>query len=55
MVLRLDLSDDRDLAELLRQVRGRALAAYQDGHVPFEHVVDELRPPRDLSRTPSSR
>ncbi len=52
VVLRLDLSDDRDLAELLHQVRGRALAAYQDGHVPFEHVVDELRPPRDLSRTP---
>ncbi len=52
VVLRLDLSDDRDLPELLRQVRGRALAAYQDGHVPFEHVVDELRPPRDLSRTP---
>ncbi|MFI6511943.1 condensation domain-containing protein [Streptosporangium sp. NPDC050855] len=52
VVLRLDLSGDREPAELLHQVRGRALAAYQDGHVPFEHVVDELRPPRDLSRTP---
>ncbi|QES47480.1 hypothetical protein DEJ50_06225 [Streptomyces venezuelae] len=41
-----------DVPELLRRVRGRALDAYQDGHVPFEHVVDELRPPRDLSRTP---
>ncbi|MFF8789320.1 condensation domain-containing protein [Streptomyces sp. NPDC015125] len=52
VVLRLDLSGSWDLAELLRRVRGRALSAYQDGHVPFEHVVDELRPPRDLSRTP---
>ncbi|WP_430477758.1 condensation domain-containing protein [Streptomyces sp. P11-1] len=51
VVLRLDLSG-RGLAELLSGVRSRALAAYQDGDVPFEHVVDALRPPRDLSRTP---
>ncbi|MFJ9107687.1 condensation domain-containing protein [Streptomyces sp. NPDC102283] len=52
VVLRLDLSGTWDLAELLARVRTRALAAYQDAHVPFEHLVDAVRPPRDLSRTP---
>ncbi|GHC43938.1 condensation domain-containing protein [Streptomyces cinnamoneus] len=52
VVLRLDLSGEPAPAALLGHVREQALAAYEDGHVPFEHVVDELRPPRDLSRTP---
>lgn len=52
VVLRLDLSGDPDLTEALSRVRGRALDAYQDADVPFEHLVDSLRPPRDLSRTP---
>ncbi|MFB6888201.1 condensation domain-containing protein [Kitasatospora sp. NPDC056327] len=52
VVLRLDLSGEPGPEVLLGRVRQQALAAYQDGHVPFEHVVDELRPARDLSRTP---
>lgn len=52
LVLRLDLSGNPAFTDLLRQVRDLTLGAqtYQD--LPFEVLVEELRPVRDTSRNP---
>jgi len=52
LALRLDLSGDPSLVDLLGRVRGTALDAFQYRAVPFERLVDELRPVRDLGHTP---
>ena len=38
--------------ELLRSVRTAALGAFSNQDVPFEAIVDAIKPPRDLNRTP---
>ena len=52
LVLRTRWADEPTFAELLERVREATLGAHEHQDVPFEEVVDALRPPRDLSRTP---
>ncbi len=52
LVLRTDLSGSPSYETLIDRVRDTALAAYAHQDLPFEKLLDELKPERDLSRTP---
>ncbi|HEU5378166.1 MAG TPA: SDR family NAD(P)-dependent oxidoreductase [Ktedonobacteraceae bacterium] len=52
LVLRANLSNAPSFLTLLKRVRATTLEAYTHQELPFEQLVESLRPTRDLSRNP---
>ncbi|MBE8964962.1 amino acid adenylation domain-containing protein [Nostocales cyanobacterium LEGE 12452] len=52
LVLRTNFAENPSFEELLKRVREVALGAYAHQDLPFELLVDQLQPERDLSHTP---
>lgn len=52
VVLRAHVPDDISFNDLLRNVRDTVLEAYTHQDVPFDRVVEQLRPDRSLSHAP---
>ncbi|WP_210419661.1 non-ribosomal peptide synthetase [Mycolicibacterium sp. ELW1] len=52
LVLRVDLTGNPTFADLLGQVRRRSLSAYEHQDVPFEVLVERLKPTRSMAHHP---
>jgi amino acid adenylation domain-containing protein len=52
LALRADLTGDPTTSSMLRRVRESVLGAFAHQALPFELLLQELQPARDLSRTP---
>ncbi|EHK54745.1 condensation domain-containing protein, partial [Allomesorhizobium alhagi] len=52
LALRLDLSGEPSVSELLERTRRTALAAQEHQDLPFEQLVEIVKPPRALDHTP---
>ena len=50
--LRVNVPGDATLSDFLQQVRETTLRAYDNQDIPFEQIVEALRPERSLSRHP---
>src|ERR1700729_480366 len=52
LALRLDLSGNPSVSELIARVKLQVLAAQERGNIPFEQVVELVNPPRSLAHSP---
>ena len=52
LALRTDLSGNPTFRQLVRRVKEVAVSAYAHQDLPFEKLVEELNPARDVSQTP---
>ena len=52
IVLRCDLRGNPSFREMLARIRDRAVQAYAHQDLPFEKLVEDLHPDRDVSRNP---
>ncbi|MCZ4351939.1 amino acid adenylation domain-containing protein [Roseovarius aestuarii] len=52
LALRFRCDDETGFDDLLAQARDITLGGLAHGHVPFEHLVEALNPPRDPSHSP---
>ena len=52
LVIRTDCSATPSFRQLVRRVQETCARAFRHQDMPFQKVVEALRPPRDLSRTP---
>ncbi|MEM7349983.1 MAG: non-ribosomal peptide synthase/polyketide synthase [Acidobacteriota bacterium] len=52
LALPIELAGDPPFDELFEQVRQTTLGAYSQRDLPFEKLVEEIQPRRDLSRSP---
>jgi aspartate racemase len=52
LIMRASFKGDPTFRDLVRQVRETALEAYSHQEIPFEKLVEELRPERSLSHNP---
>ncbi|MCM3538297.1 non-ribosomal peptide synthetase [Priestia endophytica] len=52
LVYRADFSENPTFQELLSQIRTKALKAYEHQDIPFEKVVESVKPERNTSHSP---
>jgi acyl carrier protein len=52
LALRIDLSGDPSVAQLLQRIKAATLGALDHQALPFEQLVEQLRLPRSLAHTP---
>ena len=52
LVMRTTLDDEDTFIDILKKVRQTCLDAYDHQELPFEMIVESLKPERDLSRNP---
>ncbi|WP_211443797.1 non-ribosomal peptide synthetase [Collimonas humicola] len=52
LALRIDLSGEPTVAELLQRMKQQTLAAQRHQQMPFAHVVEVLQPPRSMAHAP---
>ncbi len=52
IVIRADLRSKPTFVNALKKIKNNALQAFQHSEIPFEKLVDEIQPERELSYTP---